>query len=163
MLHRPNRPNWLSLTGEQRLAIIKPEWLDGASAAEIATYCFSNATRKKVIGYVHRAKLQRAISNKPAKNHQRPKKPKTKNLDRVVSTAPKPTAPRQYFDALNQERDPLPGTVPIGILDLPNRRGVRCRFMVRGGYCGQDSGEHTYCEAHRAIAYRPDETVRRKK
>lgn len=48
--------------------------------------------------------------------------------------------------------EPLPGVPPISMMELPDGRGVRCRWPVTGGYCGLPSGERTYCDHHHEMA-----------
>lgn len=165
-------PNWTDLTGPERDAIIRPLWAAGKSAGQIQHY-FIGATRNAIIGYIHRAKLPKRLM--PTNQHSK-KKPKPRSDKPKSRPAPKPkpmayTAPftqipdlepppQSVLDMINSDRAPLAGTVPIDILALPNRPGVRCRFPVTGGYCGAPSGDHTYCPTHHAIAYRPAERMR---
>lgn len=51
-----DRPDWKSLTPPQRLEILEPHRVEGASASEMAML-FTNASRNAVIGVLHRAKL----------------------------------------------------------------------------------------------------------
>lgn len=166
-----SKPDWNALDRDGRVAIIKPAWDKGWSATQIAVL-FENCTRNMVIGIIHRAKLQRAVLPKPTKSRVPP--PKRKAAPNPNKTPkPKPIRNRNTVIAdhgapppsdvhaskwLDQKRPPIEGTTPIGILQLPNRPGVLCRFPVVGGYCGQASGENTYCETHSAFAYNRRET-----
>jgi hypothetical protein len=54
---------------------------------------------------------------------------------------------------INGNRDPLPGVVPVALIDLPSREHGVCRFPVVGGYCGLTCGDARYCPDHHAIMF----------
>ena len=150
--------DWNGLTREEKDAIIGPLWAEGKSAGEIAMH-FIGATRNMIIGVVHRRKMPARLKPERVKSTKtkRPPdqvlaKPKPNRNTIVRTETPRPE-PRIYFDALNLEREPIRGTTPISILELPNRPGVKCRFPVKGGYCGRPSGDQTYCPTHYRLAY----------
>lgn len=158
-------PDWQSLTAPERRAIFEPLWVSGKSAGEI-TFYFLNASRNAVIGAVSRAKLKRGKTRTAKPNPRKPRVPRVKpamaiksdkntNQERVIALDMDPPGTRSRY--IDENRPPLAGTVPIGIMDLPGRSGVLCRFPVVGGYCGQASGDHTYCETHRRYAYKARE------
>lgn len=173
-------PDWSALTKEQKDEIIRPLWAEGKSASEIAFY-FSGASRNAIIGRVSRGKMK---SGRVIGSTVRPKAPgiakrmrNPENLDRpkpkmrlamnadFVTIANSDPPSQSVMDAINSERPPLAGTVPIDILSLPNRSGVRCRFPVAGEgtnmmYCGAACGDKAYCPTHWAMAYKPTEKLR---
>lgn len=157
-------PDWTTMDRKQRLEIVAPLWKSGLSASQISEH-FTGCTRNAIIGTVTRANLARSKTGIATANPTKPKRPTPtpapkRDRNSIPGSRPPPVE-RDIFDAIRNERDPLPGIEPIGILDLPSRPGVRCRFMVRGQlYCGKPSGEHTYCETHMAIAYRPTEPMK---
>lgn len=148
---------WLEMTREQRRAHVLPLWDQGKSAGEIAL-TLNGASRNAVIGTISRSGHKRSVIAKATPN---PKKRMGKrptypvairqpvaqaNAVRVVAVAPER---RGYGD-----REPLPGTKPITMLELPNRVGVACRFPVVGGYCGCPCGDRMYCPDHYPLVYR---------
>lgn len=147
---------WNNLSPVERRYLVKTFWIAGASAGETAMR-IPGANRNKVIGIWTRLKLKREMT-KAAKSAQvraaRPKK------EPMPKPAPVVNQDRSVQEMVDYLPDPIDGHVPIGIMDLPSRPGVRCRFPVVGGYCGAPSDEKTYCEHHMAIAYRPVEKLR---
>lgn len=154
--------------------LVRDRWQAGDSASEI-TFYFVGASRKAVIGIVHRMKIgngQRVAKIKPLPKSKAPyagahiSKASRRQNDPVRQKPTKKalTMPSDQDDQdiskvrklINELRPPLPGTTPLTILELPNRPNVVCRFPVEGGYCGQPSGEFTYCETHQRLAYRHD-------
>lgn len=156
-----------------RLEIIRPLWLEGESAGNIALR-FRGASRSAVIGLVHRANVKRPVG---ATRHQKPKPKPTKvpamfpvnsRAPRVAKAIKEPplvvcdksvsgVADRALVRLINELRPPLAGTTPVGILDLPNRDKGICRFPVVGGHCGQPCDDDTStCEAHERFAFSPE-------
>lgn len=155
-------PDWSTLTTAERDAIITPLWADGLSAGVIADTAFIGATRNMVIGRVHRAKLPKRNerTNLPPRSKKR-KLPMAIVSHSAFVSVSEPDEPTQsVMDMIARNRPPLPWTKPIGILDLPSRPGVRCRFPVTGGYCGVECGDKMYCVDHHAIMYRPSDPMR---
>jgi hypothetical protein len=152
------RPDWLTLDRDQRREIVLPLWLEGKSARDIAAK-FQNATRNGIIGLVARAKLPKRANKVRDKVAPKTKKAKPAKSRYKPSIMPNPNRmaepdlkPEPSF-AWDRERPPLPGITPIGILSLPGRAGVLCRFPVIGGYCGAPSGEKMYCADHHGFVY----------
>jgi len=163
-------PDWTSLTSAEKQTAIRPLWMEGKSASEIASQ-FTGATRNSIISALHRGKMT-GSSNKPVKAAAT-KAPKISNKvqgrekPRSAVTLPKFSAhpdaeppSASVMEMIENNRPPLAGTTPISILDLPNRPGVLCRFPVVGGYCGQPSGDKTHCKAHHGIMYRETDKIR---
>lgn len=159
--------NWHEMTQAERDMACIDGRASGLSASQIGA--MYGTTRNAIIGYWKRVenrghKLPK-VSHKLAgltfasQGRERPKPvPKPEPMPKPMPV-PKPE-PGGSAHWINHNRTPLAGVTPINILDLPNRAGVRCRFPVIGGYCGADSGDYTYCEAHREFTYRkgpPDE------
>lgn len=168
--------NWPELTPSERDAIILPLWLDGQSASEIAAL-FTGATRNSVIGRITRSKAPKRSEKtrlyekskpkpKPAAKQDSEKPRKLKNPMSVVSLSafvshpdPEPVT-ESIMHMIENNRQPLAGVVPVGIMGLPIRPGGLCRFPVTGGYCGIECGDKMYCVDHHAIMYRPSEKLR---
>lgn len=156
-------PDWKSLSTEERRAIFEPAWNGGATAQEIS-FLFTNVTRCAVIGAVHRAKLPKRPPNNgnPSRVKIHKPRPATKTVAHSAfitdPDAPPPSASVMHM--IDNNRAPLAGVVPISLLDLPNREGVRCRFPVDGGYCGAQSGDRMYCESHERIVYKVTDKIR---
>lgn len=173
-------PDWNEITGPEKDAIIRPLWDDGVSASLIAIHHFRNATRNMVIGRVTRGKMQarkpaQVLRDtrmkplpKPPKPPKQAKAPKARKpipaqpgTPPIMSTIPDPDMPSaSVMHMIENNRPPLPGMIPVDILHLPQRPGVRCRFPVVGGYCGAPSGDKTHCPTHHEIMYRPTEKIR---
>lgn len=162
-------PNWHEISTEARRNIIRPLWLEGLSAGEIARGHFVNATRNAIIGYVARMKLSRGkVTARP--NPQKPKAPKARkptpariakaDSKRERAEVPEDDMPkaRDGFDLVRDYRPPLAGSVPLTLMQLPNSpTGVACRFPVQGGFCGipPDGEKDVYCRTHSRLAHAP--------
>ena len=160
--------DWSTLTTAERDAIITPLWADGLSAGAIAETAFVGATRNMVIGRVHRAKLPKRNerANVPPRSKKRKLPMAVVSHSAFVAVAEPDEPTQSVMDMIARNRPPLPWTKPVGILAMPNRPGVLCRFPVDGDggkmmYCGVPSGDHTYCTDHKKLAYRgkPKEIV----
>lgn len=151
-------PIWSNLTGDERRDLIKPLWDAGKSAGDITRY-FIGASRNAVIGVVHRSGWQRAPSvaqSNTTRANQRRRKPApnpVKKAKPVAALREEPDIKVEKVDWIHTERPPLPGAVPVRLIDLPTREGGMCRFPVIGGYCGIPTGEDKYCEAHHRFIY----------
>lgn len=161
-------PVWGDLTRDERLAIVKPLWLDGKSAGDIALGFFG-ATRSAVIGLVHRAKLGRAAKRalpNPRKRKTpqvKPPKPpraeKPKLTPRLTGPQAEPPPPRDLaaLDHAENCRPPLPGCEPVILLKLPNKEKGVCRFPVVGGFCGQPCDDDIgTCDGHLHNMFTPE-------
>lgn len=151
-------PIWSDLSSDERRDLIKPLWDAGKSAGDITRY-FIGASRNAIIGVVHRSKWQRAPSvskaNSDRANKMRRKAAPNPQVKRkpVAALREEPDIKVDKVDWIHTERPPLPGTVPVRMIDLPTREGGMCRFPVIGGYCGVHTGEDKYCEAHHRFMY----------
>jgi len=166
--------DWLTLTPAEKQTAIRPLWEAGKSASEISRE-FINATRNSIISALHRGKMTNGMPTRQvrAKASYEGQAPKPKRARKPVPAQPgtppllvripdPDTPPASVLAMINGDRPPLAGVTPIDIMALPLRQGVRCRFPVTGDggkmmYCGASSGDHSYCEPHRAIAYKPVE------
>lgn len=157
-------PVWSDLSPDERMAIISPLWFNGLSNATIAMR-FTGATRNSVIGQIHRAKLKRVPGTPKVKTTRRATKIKYAEKEKpsvkatpmrhspIIIPTVNPDIPVALDKMITTNRPPLAGIVPISILELPMRPGVRCRFPVEGGYCGADSGDQVYCPTHDRICH----------
>jgi hypothetical protein len=166
-----------TMTRAEREAFILPRWMNGESASDIAALLWG-ATRNAIIGVVHRsaqfrafkANLPKSKSNTPAQQfggrrttpkappkHKDPNRKPTPKPGAMKFTKPKipPTMPADPVDFINTYRPALPGTTPVGILDLPSREFGACRFPVvaKGLYCGVECGQDRYCPDHFALMF----------
>jgi hypothetical protein len=167
-------PVWQDLSAAERRDIIKPLWLAGLSATQICGHFHGFVTRNAVIGVIHRSRkawgLRPARPSKPAVRRTNPVKRRVPNSPHIDSPVKRKPAmpdnppddmpdldagetPDSVRDMIDNLRPPIAGTTPISIMDLPHRVGIRCRFLVVGGYCGVPSGDHMYCRTHHRIAY----------
>lgn len=169
-------PVWSDLTRDERLAIVKPLWLDEGKSAGDISMRFSGATRSAVIGLVHRAKLGRA-EKRALPNPRKAKVPQVRQQRAAVkpALAPRKTGPQvepppardsTVLDHVHQNRPPLPDCAPVTLLNLPNREKGVCRFPVVGGYCGQLCDDNmSVCLGHEGYFYAPEalERIRKKR
>jgi hypothetical protein len=151
-------PDWPTSSRETRIEIVKPLWDSGLSASQIMFH-FVGASRNAVIGLIHRNGWQRSSELNRLNNgrHDLGKRKAAPNPPKRIAK-PKmqrvePSIPSERPDWIHTERPPLAGTTPVSILALPYNPGTMCRFPVKGGYCGQHSGDEMYCEPHRRFMY----------
>lgn len=154
-------PVYEGLTTKERQDVIRDPWLvKGESASTIARKYFApGVTRNQIIGIINRspwvkeARQRKAAQPKPvaAAKPRIMRDIKTKPHRHLATIVVRQAGPRT--DWTNQFRAPIEGTEPISLLELPFKKGGKCRFPVIGGYCGIGT-EHMYCDEHRRIMYR---------
>lgn len=148
---------------EERTELLKTLWGTNLTSTQIATELGQGATKNVVIGKGRRLGLPARGKKRPvtrgkgvaAKERQMRLRIERANTIKVY-VGPQVTAD-DHRALKGAAWTALAGVEPIPFMDLPDRRGVRCRWPVDGGYCGQASGEHTYCDIHTALAGRPYE------
>ena len=163
MLDRPTHRAQSTWT-DQRAAVLKELWQANAPIGDIVRAL--GATRSAVEAKAHRMGLPpRLVGTAGNIVRKAARKNGAANgygfaINKARKDGLSLHEAMEYMFARNQpeptgpEWEPLPGTTPISLMDLPDRRFVVCRWPVTGGYCGQPSGARTYCEHHHARAYR---------
>lgn len=156
-----DRPSWRALTHDQKVAVLREKWVEGGMTAGQIAALYSDATRNSIIGKVRRAKMHRGrvmtVKSAGPDKKQQPRNHRIKivKMPDTSDDLPDTDIPKaKLWDMINGNRPPLPGIVPISIMEMPARG--RCRFPVQGGYCGDTCHDpRTYCDAHYAISYVP--------
>lgn len=149
---------------EDRVALLKKRWAEGASAAQIARELQGGVTRNAVIAKVHRLGLSnRATPSAPTRSPTRPKvsapavprsKPGISAATRLAAAqgAPVPVlAPPQELAP-----DPTIGREPLRLDILELGKG-QCKWPLGKvspfTFCGlRAAGESPYCAEHERIA-----------
>lgn len=159
------RPTWSAMTTEEKVAFAKPLYLEqGIGATVIAGMFDPPVTRNQVLGILHRGGVTRKNNlGGPTRHHVRSVKvaekpkpkpaPKPKNEPKspmeVAKAAPPAVQTMTPWELLDENRDPLPGTIPVTLMQLPDRPGKMCRYPVKGGFCGVEIGkDDIYCQPH---------------
>lgn len=148
----------------ERVSTLTRLWAEGASASEVARELGSGVGRNAVICKVHRLKLpkRRTISRtypvpKPRrlKKVLSPRVPKMKPM-RLPSPSPLSDMPIDPQPVNAKAWEPLPGTVPVALVDLERDQ---CKWPCGEApfvFCGQPAlADHPYCEHHTRRAAGP--------
>jgi hypothetical protein len=151
----------------------------GEAASQLSLTYHMTVTRNAVIGYWHRLQAHHALHGEPlpslkGKQIERrsrrlsapaPKKPSRQIVSRSISaplvrncSVKSITAPARDRISIPHDADPSPGPDALSFFDMPLEG--RCRFpygdpsdLETFRFCGQTSGIHIYCEAHKSLAY----------
>jgi GcrA cell cycle regulator len=166
---------WSKLSREERIEHVKPLWLSGLSASQIAN-TVQGASRNAIIGVAHRAGLHRldgkasmglghinrrrnapAKAARPAPEPKPPKPPKEPKPLKAIARPPE--LPVDETPVRHVEEAPGLATV------LTIRAGM-CKWPIgdplEPGFtlCGAKA-EGSYCQAHRKRAYQPAQAKKR--
>lgn len=156
MLDRPTHREQFTWT-DAHVELLTILWSEGKSGHECATIIGCGLTRNAVIGKVHRLKLPKRLSQSPYANEHvrhipkprqpRVRKPKALKFGVVRKMPEFEPDPVPAIGAW----EPLPGTVPVPLIDLS---GDACRWPIGEplvGFCGCRAMEgRPYCAAHYA-------------
>ncbi len=138
-------------------------WLEGLSCSKIAAVMQDGITRNAVIGKVHRIGLpnrQPRLADRPKRTNRVPHNTRKSDVNAGALThklrsksdpkfLPAPLPPAEVWHA-------LPGTAPIGLLDLTEKT---CRWPIGDDrpfkFCGCPPAHGSpYCATHQASATR---------
>ncbi len=133
---------------DERVALLKKLWVEGKTAAEIAT-TLGDVTRNAVIGKAHRLKLSNRVS--PIQQNQKTKKPIKASIPANTSEAPeKQRGPKKKDIVISRGKG----------LKLEQLGPSMCRWpsgdpkAADFGFCGEKSVSGLpYCDEHARVAY----------
>lgn len=140
-------PDYLTLSRDEREAIILPPYINGASAGQISLM-LHNASRNAIIGAITRAidggRVERRFYARPVRKARVPRSRQSTTVKMFIPDAEPVMIATTAWDA-------LPGTMPVSLVELET--GM-CKWPLDGHlFCGAPA-EGVYCPTHHRMAYK---------
>ena len=139
--------SWESMTREQRVEAVRQYATYGETPRMIAARF--EVSRNIVMGLAYRSGFNFGGNEKNARKKRTPPKPKPGQKPfwgpKTDATLPKPRKPDLIWTSRAYE--PLPGTVPVSLLDLPRRC---CKWPIGDPvlFCAVPTDGRNYCTEH---------------
>lgn len=141
---------------EERTERLRELWIAGLSCSQIATELGTGLTRNAIIGKVHRIRLHRSHPRGASIRGPMPPRKRAGTTSRRRSEPRFLAAPPPPADAW----EALPGTAPVGLLELTDRT---CRWPLGEKpfrFCGCPTVHGSvYCGTHTALGTKPIQEV----
>jgi GcrA cell cycle regulator len=169
--HQPERHSPPTGWTEERIAVLKARWAEGASCAQIAAE-LGGVSRNAVIGKIHRLGLS-GQSRTETERAPRAARPRTAGQpgrapERKPACPPRPLSPGERYRPMSERDVAAPDMRPCSLMDLTERT---CRFPIgipgtpgfhfcgANAVIGLDRDRRRrclpYCAFHARIAYLP--------
>lgn len=159
--NQPHKTRWTEAATEE----LRRRWIAGESGQQIANAL--HTTRSSVLGKVSRE----GLLNRPGRRVETDQATAMKKRmagDRATErrvarmTMPKAHPPNKPIPETKHQPAMAPGIV-VSIMQVGYGK---CRWpygdpqLPEFGYCGEPSGERSYCDCHARVAYQPAKTRR---